>query len=81
LFSSNLVPVCERLVFNNYVDVVNLVIKPDKPDYKQREKVKIGVAAITGSGEPCEANLSMSVYNVAAQLKEDEFANNIFTHF
>ncbi|HSO88696.1 MAG TPA: hypothetical protein VLQ91_19240, partial [Draconibacterium sp.] len=23
----------------------------------------------------------MSVYNVAAQLKENEFANNIFTHF
>jgi hypothetical protein len=81
LFTSNIIPVCERLVFNNQVEVVNLVIKPDKPDYKQREKVKIGVAAITGSGEPCEANLSMSVYNVAAQLKEDEYPNNIFTHF
>jgi len=81
LFGSNLIPVCERLVFNNLVEVVNLVIKPDKPDYKQREKVKIGVAAIASSGEPCEANLSMSVYNVAAQLKEDEYPNNIFTHF
>ncbi len=81
LFSSNLIPVCERLVFNNVVEVVNLVIRPDKPDYKQREKVKIGVAAIASSGEPCEANLSMSVYNVAAQLKEDEYPNNIFTHF
>ncbi|HCE56540.1 MAG TPA: hypothetical protein DER09_01785 [Prolixibacteraceae bacterium] len=81
LFSSNLVPVCERLVFNDYVDVVNLLIKPDKPEYKPREKVKIGVAAIAGSGEPFIANLSMSVYNAAAQLKDDEFANNIFTHF
>ncbi len=81
LFSSNMVPVCERLVFNSYVDVVNLIIKPDKPEYKQREKIKIGVAAITSGGEPCEANLSMSVYNVTAQLKEEEFANNIFTHF
>ena len=81
LFDSNLIPVCERLVFNDYVDVVNLVIRPDKPDYKQREKVKIGVAAISSGGEPSEANLSMSVYNVAAQLKEDEYPNNIFTHF
>ncbi len=81
LFTSNLIPVCERLVFNNLVEVVNLVIRPDKPDYKQREKVKIGVAAVNGSGVPCEANLSMSVYNVAAQLKEDEYPNNIFTHF
>ncbi len=81
LFDSSLIPVCERLVFNNRVDVVNLMIKPDKPNYKPREKVKIGVAAVTTDGEPCEANLSMSVYNVAAQLKEDEFANNIFTHF
>ncbi len=81
LFDSNLIPVCERLVFNNQVEVFNLVIKPDKPDYKQREKVKIGVASVTTDGEPCEANLSMSVYNVAAQLKEEEFASNIFTHF
>ncbi len=81
LFSSDLIPICERLAFNNQVEVVNLVIRPDKPEYKQREKVKIGVAAITGSGEPSEANLSMSVYNVSAQLKEEEFANNIFTHF
>ncbi|MGE0021358.1 MAG: hypothetical protein AB7S72_16910 [Draconibacterium sp.] len=81
LFDSNLIPVCERLFFNDYVDVVNLVIKPGKPEYKQREKVKIGVAAITGSGQPCEANLSMSVYNVATQLKEEKYANNIFTHF
>ena len=81
LFNSNLIPVCERLVFNNLVEVVNLVIKPDKPDYKQREKVKIGVAAIASNGEPSEANLSMSVYNLTAQLKDEEFANNIFTHF
>ena len=81
LFDSNQIPVCERLVFNDYVDVVNLVIKPDKTDYKQREKVKIGVAAITSDGESWEANLSMSVYNVAAQLKEEEFSNNIFTQF
>lgn len=81
LFDSNLIPVCERLIFNDYVDVINLVIKPDKPEYKQREKVKIGVAAITSQRQPALANLSMSVYNVAAQLKEDEHANNIFTHF
>jgi hypothetical protein len=81
LFGPDLIPVCERLVFNNLVDVVNLIIKTGKSDYLPREKVKIGVAAVSGQGEPCEANLSMSVYNASAQLKEEEYPNNIFTHF
>jgi hypothetical protein len=81
LFDSNLIPVCERLVFNNHVDFVNLVIKTEKSDYLPREKVKIGVAAFTDERQPCVTNLSMSVYNTFAQLKEEEYPNNIFTQF
>ncbi len=81
LFDAKLVPLCERLVFNSHINVVNLVIKPEKPEYSPREKVKIGVAAFTNQGEACLANLSMSVYNTFTQLKEEEYPNNIFTHF
>ncbi len=81
LFDAGLIPVCERLVFNNHVNVVNLVIKTEKPAYKPREKVKIGVGAFTDQGLACLTNLSMSVYNTSAVFSEDEYANNIFTHF
>ncbi len=81
LFDSNLIPVCERLVFNNHVSVVNLIIKAEKSDYIPREKVNIGVGAYTSSGEACKTNLSMSVYNASAQLEEKEYPNNIFTQF
>ncbi len=81
LFDSNLIPVCERLVFNNHVNLVNLVIKTEKSDYLPREKVKIGVAAFTNEKQPCVTNLSMSVYNTFTQLKEEEYPNNIFTRF
>jgi hypothetical protein len=81
LFDSNLIPVCERLVFNNHVSVVNLIIKAEKSDYIPREKVIIGVGAYTSSGEACKTNLSMSIYNASAQLEEKEYPNNIFTQF
>ncbi|MFO7668156.1 MAG: hypothetical protein R6W31_00720 [Bacteroidales bacterium] len=81
LFDSNLIPVCERLVFNNHVSVVNLMIKTEKSDYIPREKVMIGVGAYTNRGEACKTNLSMSVFNASAQLEEKQYPNNIFTQF
>lgn len=81
LFDSRLIPVCERLVFNNHVNVVHLVIKTDKTEYKRREPIKIGVAAFTDQGMPCLTNLSMSVFNTPAILNKEEHPGNIFTHF
>lgn len=81
LFDPNLVPVCERLVFNNHVSVVNLIIKAEKSVYIPREKVNIGIGACTSNGEACITNLSMSVYNASAQLENKEYPNNIFTQF
>jgi len=81
LFDSNLIPVCERLVFDKHINVINLVIKTEKPDYLLREKVKIGVAAFSEQRQPCLANLSMSVYNTFTLLNEEEYSNNIFTQF
>ena len=81
LFDSNFIPVCERLVFNNHINVVNLAIKAEKINYLPREKVKIGLLAYTNEEAPCLSNLSMSVYNTVSQLKEEEYPNNIFTQF
>jgi hypothetical protein len=81
VFNADILPVCERLVFNNYVNVVNLNIVTDKSTYVPRDSVKVSVEAISVDGMPNFANLSMSVYNPDNQLKNDKYANNIFTYF
>jgi len=81
LFDQDVIPRCERLVFINHHDFVNLEIKPDKSSYLTREKVQLDVNAMTAEGLPCLANLSMSVYNPEAQLKTEDYPNNILSHF
>lgn len=81
LFSQNLVPLCERLVFVNHHDFVTLKIEPDKKDYLRREKVNLKVKAFDRNGLPGLANLSVSVFNTDNQLENEEYPNNILTNF
>jgi hypothetical protein len=81
LFDPNLFPLCERLVFNNQLNIVPLVVKTEKSGYLPREEVKIGLAAFLNERQPCSSNLSMSVYNISTQMKTEEYSNNILTHF
>lgn len=81
LFSQNLVPLCERLVFINHHDFVTLTIEPDKMNYLRREKVNLGVKASDRKGFPSLANLSVSVFNADNQLENEKYPNNILTHF
>ena len=81
LFSQNLVPMCERLVFINHQDFVTLTIEPDKKNYLRREKVNLEVKAFNRNGLPSLANLSVSVFNTDNQLENEEYPNNILTNF
>ena len=81
LFDKNTIPVCERLVFINHHDFIRLEIFPSKPIYLTREKVELDVEAFDRQGKPFMTNLSMSVYNPEAQLKAEDYPNNILTHF
>ncbi|HSO88764.1 MAG TPA: hypothetical protein VLQ91_19580 [Draconibacterium sp.] len=81
LFDHEMIPRCERLVFVNHHDYVNIGIEPDKSEYLAREKVKLNVKAVTNNGTPCLANLSMSVYNPQNQMELETFPNNILTQF
>lgn len=81
LFDIDMIPRCERLVFVNHRDYVNIEILADKATYNTREKVQIDVKAITKTGIPCLANLSMSVYNPQNQMGIEEYPNNILTQF
>jgi hypothetical protein len=81
LFDSEMIPRCERLVFINHHDNINVEIKPDKTDYITREKVQLDLKAISGAGIPYNANLSVSVYNPENQLETEKYPDNILTHF
>lgn len=81
LFDSEMIPRCERLVFINHHDNIDIEIKPDKTDYITREKVQLDLNAFSGAGIPCISNLSVSVYNPENQLETEKYPNNILTHF
>lgn len=79
LFNQNMLPYCERLVFNNYLDTIHVNITPDKLRYKTREKVKIDIETLNHDNTPTYTNLSMSVYSNASEYKTEDYPNNIFT--
>lgn len=81
LFDEEMIPRCERLVFNNRHEFITVQIAPDKPVYRTREKVQIDISTITDDEIPCFSNLSMSVYNPEMQLKLDDFPNSILSQF
>lgn len=81
LFDKEMIPFCERLVFVNNQDFVEVSIEPDKSVYRPREKAQLFIGTFDKEGEPCIASLSMSVYHSDNQLKLEDYPNNILTHF
>ncbi len=81
LFDRNMIPHCERLVFNNHLDTLNIKVTPNKTEYKPREEVELDVTALNSDGTPTFTNLSMSVYSPAAEYQMEDYPGNIFTSF
>jgi len=81
VFDNDFVPQCERLVFVNHNDYVNVKIEPDKSEYLTLEKVELNVEAITNAGIPCLSNLSLSVFNPENNSETEKYPNNILTQF
>jgi hypothetical protein len=81
LFDRNMIPRCERLVFINHHDYLDIKIRTDKEDYLSREKVQVQLEALPKIGTPVPANLSISVYNKENQLEAEKYPGNILTYF
>jgi TonB-dependent Receptor Plug Domain len=71
LFSSQLEPMSERLVFIMNKDQINLQAKSEKPVYSKREKVEISLNAKDQEKIPVQGNFSVSVVNEDI-IKSDE---------
>lgn len=81
LFDTEMIPRCERLIFVNHHDFVNIKIESGKQEYLTRELVQFDIKAFTNAGNACLANLSMSVYNPENNPGTGKYPNNILTQF
>lgn len=81
LFDNNLIPCCERLVYVNSPEIVNLSIKPEEGEYSRRAKVYLDIEANDLKENPCLTNLSVSAYYPEAQLRMEAYPNNILSQF
>lgn len=75
VYNQNGIPVCERLVFNQIYQKVNVEVKADKKNYKPREKVTLTVQTKSVTGNPIPANLSLTVIEKAFAQTQNSLLN------
>jgi hypothetical protein len=79
LFNGNGDPQCERLIYNDTKDTLQIAIRPDKTEYKPHEKVTLQLEVKDVGGVPVQGNFSMSVVD-AEQIDIDEKGMNIYNY-
>jgi hypothetical protein len=81
LFDEEMIPRCERLVFVNHHDQIDVKIETEKSEYHPREKVILDLYTISREEAPVMANLSMSVYHTESTYEAETYPENILTRF
>jgi hypothetical protein len=79
LFDENMIPVSERLTFMMPKNILSLSVKPDKANYKQREKANLEVKALDPSGKPIIGSFSMAITDEAKVPVTEDEEHTIFT--
>ncbi len=72
-------PVCERVVFIDHGDHLNVKISTQKNTYKLREKTEVEIMITDSAGSPVETNLSVAVTD-AGQIAQQPFDQNIVSY-
>lgn len=81
LFDSNMLPLCERLLFINHDDYVHVDVRTGKELYSTREEVIVDLKTVFNDSLPLVSNLSLSAFATENQMKLEEYPNNILTQF
>jgi hypothetical protein len=81
LFDKEMIPRCERLVFVNHLDQVDVKIDTEKSEYHPREKVILDIYTIGKDESPVMANLSLSVYHTGSTHEAETYPENILSRF
>ena len=61
LYDAAFKPYCERLVYNDNDQRLNILVTTDKPIYGPKEKVKLSIKVTDKQNKPVDANLSIAV--------------------
>ena len=80
LFSPTVEPLCERLLFIQNYDQLNLAVSSDKTSYARREKVNIRLAATNRAGNPAEGHFSISVTDEGKVPVDENDENTIISN-
>lgn len=79
LFDEDLRPVAERLFYVNAYKKLNISTELSKKTYKTREKVILKIKTNDEDGNPVQAHLGASVYDMGYKNTED--GKDILTHY
>lgn len=80
LFSPENEPVAERLVFINHSDYLNINLSSEKPEYQQREKVKLSLDVKDLKGNPTMGSFSVSVIDESKVPFDEENETTIISN-
>jgi TonB-dependent SusC/RagA subfamily outer membrane receptor len=80
LFDETHTPACERLIFVNQQQRINITLTPDKKTYKNREKVALSLTTADANGKPVAANLSLVALDTQLAPEADSNSATIVSH-
>jgi len=81
LFSAENEPLCERLLFIQNYDRLNLELNTDKKNYGKREKVIIRLNAANRTGSAAHGNFSASVIDESKVPEVEKDGDNMLSYF
>ncbi|HET7501768.1 MAG TPA: MG2 domain-containing protein [Kofleriaceae bacterium] len=80
LFSSELVPLAERLVYHGRGADLKVTLTPDRKSYSPRDPVKLHVHAADARGRPVKASLALAVVDDTVLSFADDKSARILAH-
>lgn len=80
LFDETNKPVCERLVFIDKNERMNVTLTPGRPAYGNRQAVELTVTTTDAQGKPVAANLSLAAVDAQLATEVDSNAATLTSH-
>lgn len=80
LFDAAQEPQCERLIFVNNQDALNLSVKPDKLSYAKRSKAALDITVTDKNGALVAGNFSLAIYDDTRVRAQDEYPVSITSY-
>ena len=81
LYDEKSIPQCERLVYIEKNNEINVSITPNKNRYKPKEKVILKVSAKTTQGNPLVASFSITAVDENGVNNTQDYGTNICSYF